>query len=71
MSGKRIAFDPKTGESFQINDSAYFILTLAREGRSSEEIATELSNHFNISYERALTDTMEFLVQLDGIDSAA
>ena len=68
---KGMAFDPETGESFQLNDSARVILSLIREGLSPEEISAEVSKRFNIPYEKAITDVLEFLVQLNSLSSAA
>ena len=71
ISKKGIAFDPQTGDSFQLNESALFILMLIREGYNAEETATQTSKKFGISYESALTDVLEFLVQLENMSSAA
>lgn len=71
LAAKGMAFDPQTGESFQLNDSARLILSLVREGRSPEEVSRELARSFGIPYERAITDVLEFLVQLDLMGTAA
>jgi hypothetical protein len=68
---KGMAFDPQTGESFQLNETAKLILMLVREGRSVEDISSEVSKRFGVNYEQALTDVYEFLVHLETLDSAA
>jgi len=70
FASKGIAFDPESGDSFQLNHSARIILERAREERSPEEIAGELTKKFGVTYERALTDVLEFLVHLDSISEA-
>ena len=68
---KGMAFDPQTGESYQMNDSARFIVEQLKEGRTPEEIATATSRRFGIAYERALTDVIEFVAQLQSMGAAA
>lgn len=67
MSSNGMAFDPQTGESFQMNASAKFILIKLQEGMSSEDIAKAMCKEFQLTYERALTDVLEFQVQLQMI----
>ena len=62
-----MAFDPQTGESFQLNASAKFIITLHQQELSVEVIAQRLSTEFNIPFEQAITDVLEFQVQLNVI----
>ena len=71
IAAKGMAFDPESGESFQLNGSARMILERTREGRSPEEVAHEIARKFGVTYERALTDVLEFLVQLDSMSNAA
>jgi hypothetical protein len=67
ISAKGIAFDPTTGESFQLNQSGHFMLILAQQGLGAEAIAMKVSKTFNISYERSITDVLEFLVHLESM----
>ena len=67
ITHRGMAFDPQTGESFQLNDTGRLILERMREGCSSEVISDEVSRRFGVAYERALTDVLEFLVQLDSM----
>ena len=71
MSTTGMAFDPKTGESFQLNASAKFILELLHQGKTPEEVAKEVSKKFKIDYEQALTDVLEFQVQIQIMGVAA
>ena len=71
ISAKGMAFDPVSGETFQLNSSARLILERIRDGHSPEEVSAEVSRKFGVTYERALTDVLEFLVQLDSLSSAA
>ena len=64
LSASGMAFDPKTGESFQLNESAHEILRLLQDGLTVEEIAKRIAQAFKISHEQALTDVLEFEVQV-------
>jgi hypothetical protein len=59
-----MVFDPQTGESFQLNASAYFIISLLKQGQTTEEITSALATKFKISYEEALTDVLAFQVEM-------
>lgn len=71
LAVKGMAFDPQSGDSFQLNSSGRLILERSREGRSVEDIATELSKKYGVNYERAITDVLDFLVQLETVSKAA
>lgn len=71
IAAKGMAFDPESGESFQLNGSARLILEWTRDGKSPEDISNEMSKRFGVSYESALTDVLEFLVQLNSMSKAA
>ncbi len=71
MSANGMAFDPETGESYQMNGSAQFILQSLQKGLDSQEIASALSLKFNIPFEKAHTDVLEFQVQLEMMAKAA
>lgn len=71
ISTTGMAFDPKTGESFQLNDSAKLIIGLTQKGLSTEEVAKKLASTFKIPFEQALTEVMEFEVQLQILGIAA
>lgn len=70
LSDTGMAFDPQTGESFHLNETARKILTLLRQGKTVEEASTEISKAFSIPYEQALTTALEFQVQLEMLSAA-
>ncbi len=57
-------FDPFTGETFTINETGALIIRSLREAAPLAEISEELTKHFNVSYEDAYTDILEFRNQL-------
>jgi hypothetical protein len=59
-----MVFDPQTGESFQLNSSSYFIISLLKLGQSTEEITRALALKFEITQEEALTDVLAFQVEM-------
>ncbi len=65
MSQTGMAFDPQTGDSFQLNDSGKKIIILMQEGLSIPDISRKISEFFKISYDHAITDVLEFQVQLN------
>ena len=71
LSPSGMAFDPRTGESFQLNESAHAIIKDLQEGMPPEVIAKRLSQAFKISLEQALTDVLEFEVQVTIMGLAA
>lgn len=71
ISSNGMAFDPQTGDSFQLNESAKLIIHHLQKGLSSEEVAKKLAFTFNTTYEKALTDVLEFQVQIEALGLAA
>ena len=65
-----MVFDHQTGDSFQLNSSASFIISLMKNGLRDEEIAKALSDKFQIKYEEALTDVLAFQVEINVVKSA-
>jgi hypothetical protein len=59
-----MAFDSQSGDSFQLNETARTIITLLQQGLAAEEVARGLTGTYSITYEEALTDVLEFQVQL-------
>ena len=64
VTTKGMAFDPQTGDSFQLNETGKFILDFMQDKIEQEEILQKIVEHFEISYEQALTDVLEFNIQL-------
>ncbi|MBI4676496.1 MAG: PqqD family protein [Elusimicrobia bacterium] len=70
LSETGMAFDPQTGESFQLNPAAKAIIERLRRGLTDEQIAVELAKEFGIDLERALRDVLVFKAEIDVIRSA-
>ena len=70
LSDSGMAFDPQSGESFHLNETARLILSLLRQGRTLEDASREIATRFAISYEQALTAALEFQVQLEMLSAA-
>jgi len=64
LSETGMAFDPSTGESYQLNETARTIIDLLQQGFTYEQIAKILPQRFDVSNEIALTDVLEFQVQM-------
>ena len=64
MNDSGFAFDPMSGESYSLNDSAQEIVELLKAGREAKEIAQHLSDEYAISFEDAYRDTLEFVEHL-------
>ncbi len=62
-------FDPRTGETYQLNETAQVLLMELKRGRSESEAATLLAADFGISIHEAEADTQEFiqLLKMNGI----
>ena len=61
ISDEGFVFDPTTGESFRVNYTGLAILKALKEGLSPEEIVERLVQQFEVSYEEASRDTMDFI----------
>lgn len=64
INDKGFTFDPATGESFRMNDSALVIIRHLRQGLSPEQVASEMSRSFAVSESTALEDILELMMQL-------
>jgi len=64
LSKAGLVFDSRTGDSYQLNESASRIIALFQGSKSPEEAAKTISNEFNISSEDALNDITDFQLQL-------
>jgi PqqD family protein of HPr-rel-A system len=64
ITNKGMAFDPQSGDSYQLNAPAVIILELLQDKIDQDEIVRKISEQFNISPENALTDVLEFIIQL-------
>jgi len=58
------AFDPTTGESFTLNESAKKIIELISEGLEEKEIAKRVSEEFDVDEKEAYNDVLDFKERL-------
>ncbi|MBI5884428.1 MAG: PqqD family protein [Elusimicrobia bacterium] len=70
LSETGMAFDPQTGESFQLNPVAKAIIERLRRGLADEQIAAEVAKKFGVEQERVMTDLLVFKAEIDIIRSA-
>lgn len=63
-----VVYDPKSGQSFVLNQTGSTIWSLCDGERSHLKIAEELSAHFSISFEQALADVRDLLDELQDAD---
>ncbi|MCX6108878.1 MAG: PqqD family protein [Proteobacteria bacterium] len=57
--------DPRSGDSYRLNESATLVLRGLQEGRSPQLIAEALSREFDVAYGSALSDVYEFTAMLN------
>ncbi len=58
------AFDPMSGESFTLNETALEIIKAIKEGKSEREIAKQLSEVYEVEALDSFTDVLAFIKQL-------
>ncbi len=61
VNDEGFAFDPTTGETYQLNRTGLFILQKLKEGQTPEEIARALTETFEVSEEEAYRDVIDFM----------
>ncbi len=64
LSQAGLVFDSRSGDSYQINDSASLIIKLFQSHKSAEDVAEALAKTYNLNKEQALSDILEFQTQL-------
>jgi hypothetical protein len=64
LSRRGIAMDPRTGDSFRLNESAAVILSNLQHDKTPQEIATVVSQEFEVPFASALSDVYEFMANL-------
>jgi len=65
ISRRGVAMDPRTGDSYRLNESATLVLRGMQEGASPQEMAEGLVREFNVPYGSALSDVYEFAAMLN------
>lgn len=64
ITNKGMAFDPQTGDSFQLTETGKMILEQMQDQASQDEIIKKIIETYSIPFEEALTDYLEFNLQL-------
>lgn len=64
MNSEGYAFDPLSGECFQVNENGKLIINLLLKGMSTKEIANRLCAEQQVEFSDAYTDTFEFISNL-------
>lgn len=65
LSRRGIAVDPRTGESFRLNETAGMILSSLQRDQTPQDIAQMISQELEVPYERALSDVYDFVANLN------
>lgn len=58
------AFDPMHGESFTVSPTGMTIITELNEGSDVDAIAKKLTDEYEVDFEQAYTDVLEFINRL-------
>jgi PqqD family protein of HPr-rel-A system len=64
LSETGFLFDPATGNTFTLNESAIFILKSLKNGLGQQHIADSLASEFEVTSSQALEDVSDALLQL-------
>ena len=64
LNDSGFAFDPMSGESFTLNETAIEIIKGVKEGKSEREIAEQISSVYEIETLDSFTDVLDFIKQL-------
>lgn len=64
LSETGFLFDPATGNTFTLNESAVFIMKMLKSGMQQGEIADSLASEFEVTATQALEDVSDALLQL-------
>lgn len=64
LSETGFLFDPATGNTFTLNESAVFIMKMLKSGMQQTEIADSLASEFEVTATQALEDVSDALLQL-------
>jgi PqqD family protein of HPr-rel-A system len=64
LSETGFLFDPSTGNTFTVNETAAFILNSMKSGLKRDAIAGALADEFDVSEQMAREDVSDTLLQL-------
>lgn len=64
ISQTGLVFDSRSGNSYQVNESAVLIIKFFHENKSLEEITQAMVKTYELSEKQALADILDFQAQL-------
>ncbi len=65
VSRSGFLFDPRTGHTYTLNETAQRLLELFKDGRSDDEIVTALTDEFEVDVGTVERDLYDFMCQLN------
>lgn len=65
ISRRGVAMNPRSGESYRLNETATIILRGMQEEKTPQTIAESICQEFNVPYGSALSDVYEFSAMLN------
>ena len=67
INDEGFAFDPTSGDSFQVSLTGLLILSCLKVGKADEEIAQALAEKYEVSLEDAQRDVSDFRASLKNV----
>jgi hypothetical protein len=64
LSDDGFIFDPTSGQSFTVSDTGLFILKGLKQGTATDQIARQLTEIYDVDYDEARQDTLDFIMYL-------
>ena len=64
ISDEGFVFDPQTGDSFQVSETAAVVLRALKDGHGEDEVTRQLTEMFDVSLEDAQRDVADFRARL-------
>lgn len=64
LNDEGFMFDPQTGQSFLVNDTARFLIEGLKEGQAQDELSRQLAAEWPVDESQATRDVVEFMQQL-------
>lgn len=64
LSDTGFVFDPKTGNTYTLNDTALFAVKALRDGYSQEEVLKSMMEEFDVGEDELERDLTDLLIQL-------
>ncbi|MCB1190916.1 MAG: HPr-rel-A system PqqD family peptide chaperone [Leptospiraceae bacterium] len=64
VSDTGFMFDPATGNTFTLNETALYIVNLLKEDKTKEQIISQIAEEYEVSVEQIERDMSDLLIQL-------